>query len=155
MRTQHHEGSQIRTRILRTDPVKILTQCREPLKFCFVTRMASMFERRGVSQLSSYEDLQLCSLCDHLKLFFTSKFSHLLFSNRTHTIKIATANTWETTNQKQRAPASRQIIFITIFSGRCQVLLCHSPASANCAKILGPELNRNMYQTFGLSCRFT
>jgi hypothetical protein len=48
MRTQHHEGSQIRTRIPTTDPVKILAQCREPLKFCFVTRMASMFEGRGV-----------------------------------------------------------------------------------------------------------
>jgi hypothetical protein len=125
MRTQHHEGSQIRTRILRTDPVKILTQCREPLKFCFVTRMASMFERRGVSQLSSYEDLQLCSLCDHLKLFFTSKFSHLLSCNHTHETGSRITNRWGTTNSKPPGAiiimcqletlSSSQIIFITSF----------------------------------------
>jgi hypothetical protein len=33
--------------------------------------------------------------------------------------------------------SSSHIIFITLFSDRCWALLCHSPASANYAKILG------------------
>ncbi len=37
-------------------------------------------------------------------IFFTSKFSYLLFSNPTHKTKTGTANRWETTNTNPRLP---------------------------------------------------
>jgi hypothetical protein len=44
---------------------------------------------------------------------------------------------------------STQIIFITLFFGRCQALLCLLPTSANYAKMLGQnhfaELNQSMF----------
>jgi hypothetical protein len=44
--------------------------------------------------------------------------------------------------------SSSQIIFITLFFGRCQALLCLLPASANYAKMLGQnhfaELNQHV-----------
>jgi len=65
---------------------------------------AEVFKSRLLFSMNSgrllLEHFQRCSVCDLAKIFFTSKFSRVLFSNRTHTIKIATANTWETTNQK-------------------------------------------------------
>ncbi len=42
--------------------------------------------------------LQWCSVCDPAKVFLTSKFSYLLFSNPAHQTKTGTANMWETTN---------------------------------------------------------
>jgi hypothetical protein len=38
------------------------------------------------------------------KIFLTSKFSYLLFSNPTHKTKTWTANTWETTNSNPHGP---------------------------------------------------
>jgi hypothetical protein len=43
------------------------------------------------------EHLQWCSVCDPAKIFLTSKFSYLLFSNLTHKTETGTANRWETT----------------------------------------------------------
>jgi hypothetical protein len=63
------------------------------------------------------------------KMFLTSKSSYLLFSNLTHKTQNWTANRWETTNSKPPRPiimigrsvtgSSSQIIFVTLFSGRC------------------------------------
>ncbi len=71
------------------------------------------------------------------KLFLTLKFSYLLFCNLAHTTETdETANRWETTNSKRpwgiimidqsKTGSSSQIIFITLLSGRCTLLLCHS-----------------------------
>jgi len=38
--------------------------------------------------------LQWCSVCDPAKVFLTSKFSYLLFSNPAHQTKTGTANRW-------------------------------------------------------------
>jgi hypothetical protein len=77
------------------------------------------------TQPSAY--LQRCSVCDPAKMFFTSKFSCLLFfSNATHKTETGTANRWETPNQTtwtdhfQKHWASSQIIFITLISAGAQ-----------------------------------
>ncbi len=60
-------------------------------------------------------------------------------------LKLGTANRWETTtNSKPPEPiimisqseigSSSQITFVTLFSGKCQTLMCLLPASAKCAK---------------------
>jgi hypothetical protein len=88
------------------------------------------------------ELLQWCSVCDPAKIFLTSKFSYLLFSNPTHKTKTGTPNRRETTNSTPPRPiimfglsetgSNSQIIFIM-----CQALLCLLPHSANYAKMLG------------------
>jgi len=40
------------------------------------------------------------SVCDPAEMFFTSKFSCVLFCNPTHKTETGTANRWETTNSK-------------------------------------------------------
>jgi len=40
------------------------------------------------------EHLQRCSVCDPAKIFFTSKFSYLLFCNPTYKTETGTANRW-------------------------------------------------------------
>jgi hypothetical protein len=71
------------------------------------------------------EHLQRCSVCEPAKMFLTSKFSYLPFSNPTHKNKTGTANRLETTNSKPPGPiimigqsqtgSGSQIIFITLF----------------------------------------
>ncbi len=71
------------------------------------------------------EHLQWCSVCDPAKIFLTSNFSYLPFSNPTHKNKTGTANRWETTNSKPPGPIimigqsqtgnGSQIIFISLF----------------------------------------
>jgi len=46
------------------------------------------------------EMLQLCSICNLAKIFFTSKFSYLLFCNPTHKAETGTTHRWGTTNSK-------------------------------------------------------
>jgi len=63
---------------------------------------------------------------DPANIFFTSKFSYLLFYNPTHKTQIGTANTWGTTNNKPSRPiimmghsktlSSSHIAFITFFT---------------------------------------
>jgi len=78
------------------------------------------------------EHLQGCSICDLVKIYFTSKLSYVLFCNPTHKTKTRTSNRWGTTNSKPPAPiimmgqsetlSSSQIVFITlVFAGaqRC------------------------------------
>jgi hypothetical protein len=48
------------------------------------------------------EHLQRCSLCDPAKIFFTSKFSYLLFC--THKTETGRANRWGTSNSKPSGP---------------------------------------------------
>jgi hypothetical protein len=48
--------------------------------------------------------------------------------------------------------SSSQIISITLFSGRCQALLCLSPASANCAKMLVKNHYDLSSSNFNLQC---
>jgi hypothetical protein len=70
-----------------------------------------------------------CSVWDPAKIFLVSKFSYLLFSNPIYETKTGTTNRWETTNSKPPQPitmigwsetrSSSQIIFVTLFSGRC------------------------------------
>ncbi len=75
--------------------------------------------------------LQQCSVCDPEKIFFTSKFSYVLFSNPTHKTETQTTKRWGTTNDS-KPPGSiimtdqsetlsiSQIIFITLFSAGTQ-----------------------------------
>ncbi len=46
------------------------------------------------------EHLDQCSICDPIKIFFTSKFSNLLSWNPTHETKTMITNSWGTTNNK-------------------------------------------------------
>jgi hypothetical protein len=46
------------------------------------------------------EHLQRCSVGDPGKIFFTSKFSYVLFCNPTHKTETGTANMWGTPNSK-------------------------------------------------------
>jgi hypothetical protein len=65
-------------------------------------------------------------MCDLAKMFFTSKFSHLVFSNPANKTETGTPNRWGTTNSKPLGPiimmgqsetlSSSQITFITLFS---------------------------------------
>jgi hypothetical protein len=48
--------------------------------------------------------------------------------------------------------SSSQIISITLFSGRCQALLCFLPASANCAKMLVQNRYDLSSSNFNLQC---
>ncbi len=50
------------------------------------------------------QHLQRCSVCDLAKIFFTSKFSYVLFCNPTHKTETGTANRWGTTSS---TPANR------------------------------------------------
>jgi hypothetical protein len=69
-----------------------------------------------------------------LQKYFSRPFLFLLFCKPTHKTETRTANGWETTNSKSPKPiimigwseieSSSQIIFITLFSGRCTALLC-------------------------------
>jgi hypothetical protein len=45
-----------------------------------------------------------CITCDVAKIFFTSKFSFILFYNPTYKTKTGTAYRWETTNSKPPGP---------------------------------------------------
>ncbi len=84
------------------------------------------------------------SVSDPAKIFLTSHFSYLLFSNPPHETKIGTANMWEITSCKtpgaiimigqSETGRSRQLIFILLFSIRCEALLCCVPALANVLK---------------------
>jgi hypothetical protein len=72
------------------------------------------------------DHLRRCSVCDPAKLFFTSKFSCLVFCNTTNKIEIGTSNRWGTTKTKPPPPiimmvqsetlGSSHIKFITLFS---------------------------------------
>ncbi len=74
----------------------------------------------------AWEHLQRCSVCDLAKIFFTSKFSYVLFCNPTNKTETGTANRWGTTNSKPSGPiimigqsemlSSSSIIFISLFS---------------------------------------
>jgi hypothetical protein len=55
-------------------------------------------------KLKYFEHLHWCSVCDPAKIFLTSKFSYLPFSNPTHKTKTWTANRWETTNSNPHGP---------------------------------------------------
>jgi len=50
------------------------------------------------------ENPQWCSICDPTKIFLTSKFSYLLFSDHTRTNRTCTEQKWETTNSKPPRP---------------------------------------------------
>jgi hypothetical protein len=58
----------------------------------------------SVQIATSLEQLQQCSVCDPAKIFLTSIFSYLLFSNPAHKTKTGTANRWETTNSNPTGP---------------------------------------------------
>jgi len=67
-----------------------------------------------------------CLVCDHVKIFFTSKFNYVFFCNLTNKTEIGTTNRWGTTNNKPLGPiimmgqletlSNIYIIFITFFS---------------------------------------
>ncbi len=50
------------------------------------------------------EHPQRCSVCEPAKIFLTSEFSYLLFSNSTHKTKTKTAIRWETISIKPPGP---------------------------------------------------
>jgi len=50
------------------------------------------------------EHLRWCSVCNRAKIFFTSKFSYLLFSNPSHNTETGIADRWGTTNIKPSGP---------------------------------------------------
>ncbi len=65
----------------------------------------SIWWRTGAGLISvSVEYLQWCSVCDPAKIFFTSKFSSVLFSNPTLKTETRTASRWGTTNGKPPGP---------------------------------------------------
>jgi hypothetical protein len=75
------------------------------LVFCWLERVLTELEwvldtQKNIYDFSSVRACWLCSVCDHAKIFRTSKFSYLLFSNPTCKTKTAIANRWETTNSK-------------------------------------------------------
>jgi hypothetical protein len=82
------------------------------------------------------------------QIFFTSKFSYLLFCNPIHKkLKLRTASVWGTTNSKPpeliiimmdqlEILSTIQIIFIIHFSAGAQTLLRLWPATTNCAIML-------------------
>jgi hypothetical protein len=82
----------------------------------------------GNQQNSTAMDVK--SVCDPAKIFFTSKFSCVLFCNPTHKTETGTANRREATNSKppgpiimmgkSETPSSSQIIFITLFFAGAQ-----------------------------------
>ncbi len=49
---------------------------------------------RSLTWIGKQEHLQRCSVCNPAKLFFTSKFSYILFCNPIHEIETGTANRW-------------------------------------------------------------
>lgn len=76
-------------------------------------------------------------MCDPAKIFITSEFSYLLFLHLTHVklkLRTANANRSETSNSKSPPTIiiidqseignSSLIIFVTLFSRRCEALLC-------------------------------
>jgi hypothetical protein len=77
------------------------------------------------------ERLQQCSVCDLAKIFFTSKFSYLLFANPNIKTNTGISNRCGTTNSKPLGPiitmsqsetlSSSEIIFSTLFSSGVQV----------------------------------
>jgi hypothetical protein len=84
------------------------------------------------------EHLQRCSLCDLAKIFFTSKFSYLLFS--THKTETGIANRWGTSNRKPPGPIIMTGRLETL--GSTQIVLLHSflqvqsigaPLTSHCA----------------------
>ncbi len=157
MRTQHHEGSQIRTRIPRTDPVKILTQCRESLKFCFVTRMVSMFQRRGVifpckriSSCAHYVTLQNYFSHPSLVIYFLAITPMKLEPGQQIGGELLIVNhleqslSWVIRNTEQQ---SDHIYYTRFFM--CASSLRLLPATANCAIMLNhPEPNRHILTVF-------
>jgi hypothetical protein len=75
------------------------------------------------------ERLHRCSVCDLAKIFFTSKFSYLLFVNPNIETNTGISNRCGTTNSKPLGPiiimgqsetlSSSEIIFSTLFFLRC------------------------------------
>jgi hypothetical protein len=69
------------------------------------------------------EHLQRCSVCDPAQIFFTSKFSCLVFCNTTNKIEIGTSNRWGNHLHQiimmgqSETLCSSHVIFITLFSG--------------------------------------
>ncbi len=78
------------------------------------------------SQIAIWEHLQRYSVCDSAKIFFTSKFSYVLFCNPTHKTETGTTNRWGTTYSKppgriimisqSETLSSSYFIFITLVS---------------------------------------
>jgi hypothetical protein len=96
--------------------------------------------------------LQRCSACNPAKLFFTSKFSYLIFCNPTHKTETGIANRWGTTDSEPPGPiknTERQShhIYYTLLC-RCTPLLRPLSATANFAIMLSlnrfPERNRQI-----------
>jgi hypothetical protein len=85
-----------------------------------------------------WEHPQRCSVCEPAKLFLTSEFRYSLFSNPTHKTKTKTAIRWETISIKPPEPREeapplpirnreQHVIFITLFSSKCQALKFAAP----------------------------
>ncbi len=96
-----------------------------------------------------YKHLQRCSVCDPQNIFFTSKFSYLLFSNPTHKTETGrTANRWGTTNSKPcgtnhydgpiRNTQQHSDQFITLIS-RFTEFLCLLPATTKTVQLCGAK----------------
>jgi len=109
-----------------------------------------------------WEHPQQCSVCEPAKIFLTSEFSYLLFSNPTHKTKTKTAIRWETISIKPPGPSigpreealplpirnrEQQIIFITLFSGKCQALKFAVPFTSlsKLCKNAGPNAAKPAY----------
>ncbi len=76
-------------------------------KFCI--RVCSYYSMHGLALNQAtngwslgplQEHLQQNSVCDPVKIFFTSKFSYVLFCNPAHKTETGTTNRWGTTNSK-------------------------------------------------------
>jgi hypothetical protein len=101
----------------------------------WVAHMDAKIVDEEVGVLSSHSALsdvfsQPCSLggAQHVtlrKIFFTSKFSYVLFCNPTRKTEIGTTNTWGTTNSKPPRP----IIYINLVSLAVEVLKSKSRLS--------------------------
>jgi hypothetical protein len=93
--------------------------------------------------------LAVLSMCDAAKIFFTFKFSYILFCNRTHTTETRPANKWGTTNCKPRRPiimmgqsvtlSRTRIKFITLFFSAAQQQ-DWPPLQTNCAIMLSQTI---------------
>ncbi len=93
-------------------------------------------------------------MCDLAKIFFTSKFSYVLFCNPTNKTETGTANRWGTTTNKPPGPiimmGQSEEIYYTLFC-RCTALLNLLPATATCAILLSQSTQKPQYVGFSSS----
>jgi hypothetical protein len=120
---------------------------------------------RFLDAYAALEHLQRCSVCDPAKIFFTFKFSCVLFCNLTNKTETGTSNKWGTTNSKppgpiimmnqSETPKQQLDHFNYTFFCRCTALLCRLPATAAVHNYAEPNWHTLDFLHPILLCRIT